>query len=99
MSQSRKDRDRLAALRTKHRERGLVVMPGGQRVPVEEAAAAVRQARSYADAVEVEAVVVGRVQGLSWDRISVLMGGVPSGEHLRRKYAEEVRLRSLRAGR
>lgn len=40
------------------------------------------------DEIEREAVIVARMKGLSWDRISVLLGGKPTGRHLRDRYAD-----------
>jgi len=80
-------------LRRKHagRRRAPVVPVGhvlvdGRPWPVESVLGHVREARAAADALEAAAVAAGREAGLSWDRLSVMLGGRPSGERLRQRY-------------
>jgi hypothetical protein len=92
----------LAARRTKKRRLGVVVPDQGPEMPWQDVLGQVARVRLAADELEVEAVTTARVAGWSWDRISVELGGRPSGERLRQKYAAAVANRSreapLRAG-
>lgn len=93
------DRNRLAALRTKHRRQGIATLPNGAQIPWQEALQQVAQTRAQLDAVEVEAITAARVAGMSWDRISVALGGRPTGEGLRQKFGALVKSRSHELGR
>ena len=66
--------------------RGEAVGATGQEMSWQQACAHVRQLREDADRLERLAVVTARRKGLSWDAISVLLGGKPTGERLRQRF-------------
>jgi hypothetical protein len=93
-------RNLIAARRTKKRRQGVVVPAnGGPEVHWSEMLEQVARVRLAADELELEAVTTARVAGYSWDRISVALGGRPTGERLRQKYARAVSARSHEAPR
>ena len=94
---TQEQRNRLAALRTKHRRQGVATLANGASMPWQEVLHQVAHTRAQLDAMELEAVTVARVAGVSWDRISVALGGTPTGEGLRQKFAARVALRSREA--
>ncbi len=62
----------------------------GSPVVYEESLLKVAHWRKQADDLEARSVTAARAAGASWHRISVLMGGRPSGEQLRRRYVGRI---------
>lgn len=60
----------------------------GRQVGWSELLAYVARVRSHADDLEAAAVTAGREAGVSWDRLSLALGGRPSGEQLRRRHSQ-----------
>ncbi len=98
-STTQEARNLVAARRTRKRRQGIVVPDSGADMGWRDVLGQVARVRYAADQLELEAVTAARVAGFSWDRISVALGGTPSGERLRQKYARLVAARSHEAPR
>lgn len=80
--------DYQAAQRTKARDRGQVYLgPGSDPVPFDRVLDHVAETRIRLAELEREAVLVGRRQGCSWDRLAYFLRGTVTGRGLRNRYA------------
>jgi hypothetical protein len=91
------ERNLLAARRIRLRRLGVARLANGTELRWTELLEQVAAGRRDLDAAQLEAVVTARVSGASWERISLALGGRPTGEALRKKYARTVRETSSEA--
>ncbi len=93
-TQTGRGRDRLAARRVRLRQQGVARLDNGTEMPWPVLLERVAASRQDLAAAELEGLVTARVAGASWEQISMALGGRPTGEALRKRYAGPVRVRS-----